>query len=173
MKDHFDRLILSEKVIVSSASWSAPESTSLKMHWNSPVEIDGVTQEGLFIRGVCYEDRQDEAVTLQIEVGSLGSRTRIPLCRLDWRPTAEVHRNNKILSSRYGLPRIIKKCHFHPFHMNWDDETLKMRESNLPLAYEIQEKINSFSNLLEFFGKKCNIKGVKNIPEPNWSRKLI
>lgn len=173
MKNYFEQFILSEKVIVSRVSWSLPETTTLKMRWVSALEIDGVTQEGLFLRGICYEDRPDEAVTLQIEVGQPESRTRIPLCRLDWRPTAEVHRNNKILSSKYKLPRTISSSHFHPFHMNWDDETNKMRESNLPVAYKVSEEINTFSDLLDFFGKECRVKGVRNILEPNWSRKLI
>ena len=173
MKDHFNRLVQSEKVIVSPVSWSVPEGDALKMVWSSPLEIDGVTEEGLFLRGICYQDRPDEAVTLQLEIGQIGLRTRIPLWRLDWRPISQVHNNNKLLATRYSLPRRLKGCHFHPFHMNWDEDAGKMLHGNLPAAHELDEKINSFSNLLEFFEKKCHIIGVTNMPEPNWSRKLI
>ena len=63
------------------------------MSFSVPIDIGGVTIGYFGLRGGCYADHPDRAVTLQLEVGSAAARTRIPLVRLDWRPLQETHKN--------------------------------------------------------------------------------
>ncbi len=169
----YHRIMKSEKKLVSAVSWSLPQPETQKIGWLSPLEINGVTEQGLFLRGVCYENRPNEAVTFQIEMGQAHLRARLPLCRIDWRPIAATHRNERPLAKLHDLPRSITGSHVHPFLMNWDESLGIMRPSNLPVASEIPIIINTFNNLLAFLGAEFNVVGVEKIPEPNWFRKLL
>jgi hypothetical protein len=76
-------LVESEKTLPFQPDWAERDSEGLVIV--CPLEIAGVTIEGLQFRATAKKRLPDEMVTFQVEYhppGELGG----PLCRLEWRP---------------------------------------------------------------------------------------
>jgi hypothetical protein len=141
------------------------------MAFTAPLDIDGVTIPHFWLRGRCIADQPDREVTFQIEVGSDGIRTRTPLMRVDWRPLSGGHGNG---SGSFDLAdTIISGSHLHAFDLNWLEAEQRMRTCNLPVACEITEPLQSFSELLDFVKIQFKINGIGKIVEPEWVEQLL
>ena len=159
------------KSLVSPVSWPPADSNGY-MEFVVPLSVDGVTVEGLSLRGACYESHANESVMLQIEVGKPGIRTRIPLSRVDWRPLNGPHRNPRSGNSEYsGL--VIGGSHYHPFDLNWVNANLTMRSGNLPFAIEILPDFQSFAEMVDFVEKRFKINKLGQIEYPRWVERLL
>jgi hypothetical protein len=165
MASPFDPLVFGWKEIASSVEWSSPaDPEDGHVAFLVPLEIDGVTIAEFALRGGAYEQHADKAVMFQLEIGSLGVRTRTPLVRLDWRPLNPIHKNpDKVL---------ISGSHVHRFEANWLESEQRMRTGNLPVAEKIAE-IHTFTELLDFAKILFRINNIEQIPVPEWSPKLI
>lgn len=172
MAGPFHPLVEKWKTIAGVVAWSPPDPMDGYMGFSVPLDVDGVTVENFALRGGCYAEHPDKAVTFQLEIGHAGTRTRTPLIRVDWRPLNGGHKNPAKGPTEHRL-RFIRGCHLHPFELNWLEEMQKMRTSNLPLALEISPPLQSFSELLEFVKNQFRINDVSVVPEPEWVYKLI
>jgi hypothetical protein len=141
------------------------------MEFLSPLDIDGVTIAELALRGIAFEQRPDADVLLQLETGLPGARTREPLIRIDWKPLSPFHRNLKGSPHLKGL--IVYGTHQHPFEENWLDDAQRMRTSNLPVAMEITEAVQTFSEMLVYAKNLFRISDITSIAEPQWEPKLL
>jgi hypothetical protein len=141
------------------------------MSFTIPLDIAGVTIEHFWLRGRCIVDLPDREVTFQLEVGKDGIRTRTPLMRVDWRPVSGGHGNGD------GPPELantyVAGSHLHDFEMNWLDHEQRMRMSNLPVARQITEPLQNFTELLDFVKIHFRINGIEKITEPEWVEELL
>jgi len=172
MAGPFHPLVQRWKSLASPITWSAPSPIDGKLEFLAPLDIDGITIAELALRGIAFETRPDADVTLQLETGLSGTRTRIPLIRLDWRPFSPFHKND-----RKGPPDlqglIIRGSHFHPFEWNWLEDAQRMRSGNLPVAEEITDPLQTFIEMLDFAQTLFRIGDITSITEPEWAPKLI
>jgi hypothetical protein len=141
------------------------------MEFLAPLDINGVTIAELALRGIVWNSRPDKDVMLQLETGIPGTRTRVPLARLDWLPLSPVHRNLKGPRGLRGL--IIVGTHEHPFEANWLEDTQRMRAGNLPIAQQISVPLQSFSDVLNYARNLFRISDIESIPVPPWAPKLL
>jgi hypothetical protein len=165
MSDAVHFLLGQRKLISGNIEWSLPPDQEVgAIGFLAPIEIEGVTRAAFALRGNAYAHIPDQAVTLQLEVGDVSSRTRQPLVRLDWRPRSLAHKNpdkTQILGT-----------HVHPFALNWLHREKRMRSGNLPWAIEISD-LHDFAAVLQFSKNLFEINNIDKIPVPPWSRQLL
>ena len=81
MPDHLPPLIAVAKTLASTPKWVESDD---QFNFSVSLEIDGVTQMGLRLRGKCSRDYPDQNVTFQIEYLFKGISKLVPVTRLDW-----------------------------------------------------------------------------------------
>lgn len=153
------------KSIAGSVEWSRPDNSDGTTDFLVPLDIGGVTIEGLFLRGRANEFSPDRDVMFQLELASTSSRTRIPLLRIDWFPRAAGHKNPD--------KNMIYGSHLHPFVANWQEGSQQMAKGNLPWAEQVGPSVDSFGKLLDLMARKFRISNKEAIPVPGWSPKLL
>ena len=165
MPGPYHPLVEGWKSIASTVEWSSsPDPDDGGIGFLVPLDLGGIVIQQLALRGAAYGHIADAAVTLQLEIGLAGKRTRLPLTRIDWRPKNDGHKNpDKVLL--YGT-------HIHRFHPNWLKKEQRMLTGNLPWA-EKPNDINTFHELLDFAKILFRINNIASVPEPGWSPKLI
>ncbi len=165
MPGPYHPLVENLKSIATAVEWSSPpDPEDGGIAFLVPLEIDGVVIAELALRGSAYAHISDAGVTLQLEIGVAGKRTRIPLVRIDWKPRNDSHRNPD--------KRLLHGTHTHKFEPNWLEREQRMRTGNLPWA-EKPHDINTFDELLDYAKILFRISNIDGIPVPEWSPKLI
>ncbi len=172
MPGPFHPLVSAEKRLSLAAVWTPADPEDGYSEFVAPLEIAGVTIQGLSLRGGCYAHLPGEAMMFQLEIGHASVRTRIPLMRLDWRPLTASHKNPRKGSAAHA-GRQIFGSHLHTFDLNWVEENGAMRAGNLPFAIEVSPDPRGFAEILDFVQKHFRISKVELIPEPNWSPRLL
>jgi hypothetical protein len=106
---------------------------------------------------------------LQLETGIPGDRTRIALCRIDWRPLSGGHKQPKVTGVKKRA--ILRGSHYHPFHRNWHAEEERLIGSNLPWAEVLNPEPADYQSLLDLAENLFRIKGLSRIGTPEWAAK--
>ena len=137
-----------------------------------PVEIGGVTYEGLDFRGKAGGSNPNQQVMFQLDYKPIGF-TVGPLCRFDWRPQYP-HVNimkgpPDLKGRRFGF----YETHFHDFELNWLVKEKRMRRDNLPIARPVEKDPETFEELTIVVERLFNIEGITDIPRPLWQPKLL
>lgn len=163
--------------------WNADKELSIVPDWKRreksdfvrlvcPLDVDEITQEGLYFTGSANVYLPDRSVTFQVEF--LPPRTdprKGPMARIDWRPRSPHNNKGK------GPPeyRMINQTgsHIHAFDLNWNASIKRMRGHNLPIAIPIFTDLRSYSEALDFVENEFRIKGVTKLPLPPWTSKLL
>lgn len=132
----------------------------------SPLDIDGVTIEGLNFRATAKADRPNESVTFQLEYfpprkGLKGG----PMARIEWLPLRP--HNNKFIGPVHLRGVFQKGTHHHEFDLNWEHSKTCVKKGDLPLAVPIEPE-PTFEEALEFVGKAFRISPVEWISRPSW-----
>jgi hypothetical protein len=162
-------LIDTTKTLPIQVSWSPAEGDGC-ISFLSPLDVAGVTPQNFFLRGKAYEQYVDKAVTLQIEIGLEGQRTRIPIMRLDWRPLSR-HNNRGIGPDR--LRWLQQDSHLHPCIENWVESRGSMRTGNLPVAIPLDPDPIDFKSVLEISKTMFRINNLETIPTPPWAPRFL
>lgn len=152
------------KNIEAVPDWSA---RGKKLTCNYPLSIEGVVEEGLFLRGCALEHRPYQEVVLQIEYhGVIAPGGGGPISRIEWN-TLRPHNNKGRGPAEY---RYIDQhpSHIHSFDDNWSDANGALLTGNLPVARPITESIQGFTDLLDFAGKVFKINNMRRVIEPPW-----
>tara|TARA_R110000868_G_scaffold305573_7_gene566618 strand:+ start:5540 stop:6073 length:534 start_codon:yes stop_codon:yes gene_type:complete len=160
----FHPLAYEWKAIIAPVQWSVPDASDGAINFLVPLDINGVTIEGLFLRGRAYESAPDRDVMFQLEI-TTGLRSRTPLRRVDWLPRSGRHKNpdkGEILGS-----------HQHLFEPNWIEGEQRMRAGNLPWAEAIPATVSTYASLLDFTADQFRIQNITAVPQPEWSAKLL
>ncbi|RNF33977.1 hypothetical protein A7A09_013815 [Paracoccus methylarcula] len=162
--------------------WSADKELSVDPDWKrrekdefvrlvSPLDINGVTVEGLRFTVSAHIYMPDRSVTFQIEYESVQHPKGVPMVRFEWRPRSP--HNNKGLGPLEYRYIALTGTHIHPFDLNWAYSQNQVRKGNLPIAVPVQQEIGSYDEALAFVETKFRIKGVTGIPAPPWTSKMI
>lgn len=136
----------------------------------APLEIAGVTQEGLYLRSSGRVLRPDAAIVMQLEVKRPGKRSGGQLERVCW-ATAPHQNPMKGPVELQGLE--ISHSHYHDFYLNVDESGNEMRKGNLRIARPIEPEPRSFSELLDFCAERFNIRNLSILPIPPWESDLF
>lgn len=162
--------------------WRADKELSIDPDWKrrdrdefvrlvSPLDIDGVTIEGLRFTVSAHIYAPDRWVTFQMEYESLKHPRGVPMVRFEWRPRSP-HNNRGIGPNEH---RFIDICgtHIHPFDLNWNHSETQVRRGNLPIAVPVSHPIESFQEALDFVENEFRIKEVTGLLTPPWTGKII
>lgn len=169
MPDRLPPLITAAKTLASTPGWAELDD---QFNFTVALDIAGVTQIGLRLRGKCCRDYPDQNVTFQIEYLFRGMSKLAPVTRLDWRPL-KPHQNRNIGPAEWRLARF-HASHIHPFQENHDwmiGNGLALADNvreNLPIATPLAPDPDGFPDVLALMGEAFNIGGVGAIPAPPW-----
>ena len=169
MPDRLPPLIAATKTLASTPKWAELDD---QFNFIVPLDIGGVTQIGLRLRGKCSRDYADQNVTFQIEYQFRGISKPVPVTRIDWRPL-KPHQNRDIGPIEWRLVRF-HLSHIHPFRENYDwmvgngQPLADNIKQNLPIAVPLDGDPDGFIALAATMGQVFNIDGVGAIPAPPW-----
>jgi hypothetical protein len=151
-------------------SWVLGEQGKLTMA--IPLEVRGVTVEGLLLRLRARQDMPDQEVTAQLECGQLPLRRQTNIDRIDWRPLHH-HSNPAKGPARLRLATFRKQSHRHAFGLNWDSSRACIKPGNLLWAQPVTPDPQRFSELLELVSDSFRISGLSVIDLPPWQSRLL
>lgn len=166
MSIHLKELAASKKSIPLFPDWDE-EGNSLS--WISPLDMDGVTVEGLQIRMTAHLLLPDEAVVAQPEFRPPAVRSQ-QLIRVEWKPLRP-HNNKNRGPSEWRLKQF--RCtHEHRFEDNWHEPDNRMLAGNLPIAVPIQD-VDSYKKFLDICCKSLNVENMSLVPLPPWRPRML
>lgn len=170
MPDRLPPLISAAKTLASIPRWTELED---QFNFTVPLDIDGITQIGLRLRGKCNRDYADQNLTFQIEYQFRDLAKLVPVTRIDWRPLKQ-HQNPNFGPKEFRLLRF-HTSHHHLFQENYDwmvgnGQPLadNIKAKNLPLAAPLEKEPKDVAGVVELMGRLFNIDGVGAIPAPPW-----
>jgi hypothetical protein len=152
--------------------WSEPDKDDGYTWFDAPLEIDGVTEAGLFLHGGTYGQYPDANVTLEVFVRLPGRRRKLPLERVDWRSLKGGHTNLRVAGHPLSGRRV-PSTHLHPFDQNWDAVRGRFVGQNLRLAVPIEQELQTFEAARAFAGNRFRINNIDLVLPPNWSYNLL
>lgn len=133
----------------------------------SPLDIDGVTVEGLQFRATALLVRRDESITFQLEYFPRRRQPKGgPMERIEWRPLRG--HNNKLIGPLEHRNKLQRGSHHHEFRLNWEHSKTAVRKGDLPLSVPIQPE-PSYDEILVFVGKAFRISPIDWVPPPPWA----
>jgi hypothetical protein len=171
----FPILVDVEKSISSFSGWSPPDRTDDYVWFDAPLEIDGVTEVGLFLHGGAYLHRPERHVSFELFVRHPHARRRYPLDRIDWRCLRDGHTNIRVPGHPLSGKRIAADSHHHTFDVNWSEATGKMHGGGpeLRMARAIDVELQSFAELRTYAGKHFKINNIELVLPPEWEYDLF
>lgn len=167
----FKRLAQSPKTLLVDGDWvRSPHKNSTKLTLFCAVVIGGVVVPGVRVQINALREYPDKDVTIQLEFGSV-IRTRIPICRCDWRPF-RTHSNGNL--GPQDLRHIDLETHWHPFDLNAESigHDAFAPDDSLPLALPILPEPGTVEEALLIAGKLLNIENTSEIPVPPWQYEM-
>lgn len=160
-------IVLADKAIGFFPGWSKPEAETDYIWFDAPIEIEGVAETGLVLHGGCFAHRPDCHVSLELRISKTPGRKCQPIERLDWRSLEGGHSNPRRPKSQWAGRRM-PETHLHDFWLNWSDAEQRMRRGGLSIAREVEEELQSFVEVRDFFGKHLKINNIEVVKEPDW-----
>lgn len=171
MRIDLEAIFSAEKALPIEPSWKR-RADDPWLRLVSPVDIEGVTIEGVQFGASCNLELPDQTVAFQLEYFPPSRSPRGgPICRIDWLPLSA--HNNKGAGPEEFRHMLIRGSHHHPFEVNWAHAPAKLRKGILPIALPIVESLTSFTEALAFAGKEFRINNVSSVPVPPWERALL
>ena len=158
-----------QKTLAAAPRWSLKANTD-QLYISAPLDIEGVTVEGLRLGGTAMESRPDEAVTFQLEYLPAKGHGG-PFCRIEWRPLSG--HSNKGLGPPEFRFRVQRGSHHHRLDLNWAHSPVGVGRGLVPIAVPIDSDPPDFRGLLEFVGKEFRIGNIGLVPTPTWKPKLL
>ncbi len=164
MADTLHELVTAEKLIAAPTDWT---KKGRRLELRLPLEIEGVVEEGLFLRGSALEHFPDQEVMFQLEYhgvrvpGGTG-----PLVRFEWNSLRPHNNKGKgPIELRFTEQR---PSHVHYFEDNWNEYSGALLKDNLPIARPINEPIQGFAECLFFAGNLFGISNITVVKTPEW-----
>jgi hypothetical protein len=136
-----------------------------------PIDINGVTIEGLIFRATAMRTRPDENVTFQLEYTPPFGKTKGgAFARVEWKPLRP-HNNKMIGPAEYqNLPQ--SGTHNHDFFLNWDHSKSGVAKGLLPISTPVKPDL-LYDEIVAFVGKEFKISNINSLPKPEWSGTLF
>lgn len=161
-------LVEADKLIASPTDWTKRGN---RLELKLPLEIDGLIEEGFFLRATALEHLPDQEVMFQLEYhGLLIPGGTGPLTRVEWNSLRPHNNKGK------GPPELRfmeqRPSHVHSFDDNWSDTDGALLRDNLPVARPIVEPIQEFIDLLDYVGNLFRINNIRLVKVPEWVLRL-
>jgi hypothetical protein len=157
-----------EKTLSVIPGWQEVESGRLTLV--APLDIDGVTIEGMQLRGRARKNLVDENVSFQLECHSVGVRGG-QIARIDWRPM-HPHVNPARGAHKDLLRTRVRGSQIHSFERHYMRDLNRIRQRNLPWAEPLGLEPSNFSELLAVVGARFRIAGLEKVAAPPWEAEL-
>ncbi len=136
-----------------------------------PLDIGGVTVEGLRLRITAHQNMPDRNVTIQLEC-SATRREGGPIARIEWRSPRK--HNNKGRGPKELRHVLQGGTHHHKFDLNWKDNQKGMLErGELKIAVPLDPDPKDFHALMRVVGVEFQIDNMGVIPIPPWEEALL
>lgn len=135
-----------------------------------PLDIGGITIEGLRFKAVAFKNMPEEAVTFQLEYYDPRRRGGA-MSRIEWRPIKGHTNKNCGPAELRNVP--ITGSHIHPFPDNWAHSAGEVRKGGLPIAIPILEPLQTFEDSIDFAAKAFNLSGLEFVRRPQWELPLL
>ena len=115
-------LMASAKRIASFPQDGWGESDANRFMWSAPLDVNGVTIEGLTLRFRALKFRPEAAVCVALTHTPIRSaHVGGAIARIDWRPT---HSHNNKGTGPVEFRFLEQKCsHHHRFDLNWENSS--------------------------------------------------
>ncbi len=156
-----------EKLLSRHPAWIPSNRNSLRL--SVPLDIDGVTIAGLDFCAYAMTELPEEEVVLQLQYKPPKGKS-FPFCRIEWKPLAEHSNNGK------GPPELkllkFRATHIHPFDINYDPSSGKMRSQNISIARSYEKEPQTWKELLDLAEKEFRITNMDWVPLPPWQPRI-
>lgn len=159
-----------EKLLPLQPLWMKEANDRLALV--SPLDVDGITLEGLRLRVTAIVTRIDECVTAQVEYVPPKRDVRGgALARIEWKPL-KGHNNKNV--GPLELRNIVQYgSHHHSFDLNWNQQAAKLRSGNLPISVPLDPDPINFKALVDLIGQEFRIRNIDWIELPQWQPNLL
>jgi hypothetical protein len=138
----------------------------------SPLDIDGVTIEGLRFRITAMIPRLEECVTVQVEyIPPMRDLRGGALARIEWKPLKG--HNNKNAGPLAHRNKFITASHHHRFDLNWNEQAAALRRGNLPIAVPVEPDPATFETLVDLVRQEFRISNLDWLQPPPWQATLF
>lgn len=160
-------LCAAQKTVPASAKWRFREGEWMALA--TPLDINGVTVEGLNFQATAMRLRPDENVTFQLLYAPPNGKPK-PFVRLDWKPLRP--HNNKMVGPVKYQNILQPGTHIHDFALNWAHSEDDVRNGRLPISIPLSPDI-PYDEIVAFVGKEFNILNLISLPNPVWAGTLF
>lgn len=161
-------LFEAQKTLAVTPGWQ--EVASGRLTLVAPLEIDGVTIEGMQLRGRARKNLVDQNVSFQLECHTVSVRGG-QMARIDWRPLRP--HINPPKGAHADLIRVrVAGSQIHSFERHYMPERNNIRQRNLPWAEPLGTEPSNFQELLAVVGDRFRITGLEVIAAPPWEAEL-
>ena len=160
-------LVAAKKTLVDVPVWGERGADGLE--FSAPLEIDGVTIEGLTLRGRARKPLADREVAFQLEYHHaqiIGGA----MCRIEWRPLNP--HSNKGLGPKELRHIVQNGTHHHCFDLNWKRSEEAVLQGDLKIAVPLDDPGN-FRALLAVVGKEFRISNIQLVTLPPWEPRML
>ena len=170
MSDDLERFWRSEKELSVDPDWKRRGEDEF-VRLVAPLEIDGVTVEGLRFTMSAHLFTPDRWVTFQMEYESQIYPRGKPIARFEWRPRSP--HNNKNVGPEELRMVVQKGSHLHGFEENWAASHSGVRKGLLPIAVPVLEPIENLQEALAYVARTFRIKDLTAVPAPPWTSRML
>jgi hypothetical protein len=160
-------LYAAPKTFVTSPKWKFRDSEWMVL--SVPLDIAGVTVEGLSFRATAMRLRPDENVTFQLLYAPPNGKPK-PFARLEWNPLRP-HNNKMVGPVEYRNVQQLG-THIHDFVLNWNHSKSGVRNGLLPISTPVMLDL-SYDEIVAFVSKEFKIYNLNSLPKPDWSEILF
>jgi hypothetical protein len=128
----------------------------------------GVGLEGVSLRITAWPYKREYDITATLEVP--GGRNFITVARLDAWPV-DPHMNTRARRQPgcSHLPLVLDSHHVHRFEDNARLGRDAFGAGNLPLAAEVNGRLQSYRDFLRILSVEFKIEGAEKLPSPDWT----
>jgi hypothetical protein len=165
-------LAAAQKAIAQFPGWSEPEPETGYCWFHAPLMIAGVVEQGFVLHGGYLKHAPEANVSFELLVGKPGGKRKIAIARVDWRAVRGGHTNRRRKGSPVSGLRV-SNSHHHSFELNWVPLEGRMRSGDLPMAEDIDQRIQTFELLRDSVGNLFRINNIDVVTPPKWEYDLF
>lgn len=155
------------KALAARPKWRLDDGGRFRLQ--VPLMVDGIVVEGLFLYARCSQSEPGRDVSFML-VNSPTGESRQVIDRIDWKPLTS-HLNKNSGPSELRL-KLINGTHRHSLYDNLKLDG-EVRSKNIPIAREVDQRLETFESLVDFVQSLYKIDGVKFVPLPLWVEDLF
>lgn len=168
MSEDTPAVFMAEKTVAVDQDWTFLTGGVLQIVLALETD-EGVTREGLALRGKVRSDLPNANLLLQLEFPQEG-RTDRAIDRIEWRPIQNTHRNDPRGPCGHLHEMLIQGSHRHSFECNWLKDEGRLLLTNLPIAEALTPDPDNFADVLALAAKCFRINNLSDYVSDPWEK---